>query len=119
MTADCDPAAPSAPSGSKADRTVYENLTLVAPSVGLDFFEVFNETAGFLGAKVSGQQPFNQSLSWGLPTQCLFFDPAKKTLGPAASATGLAHVSRAADRPVVPLATTFVAVAGFVMMVML
>ena len=99
---------------------MYENLTLVAPSLGLDLFEVFNESANFLGAKLSGQQPFNQSFFWDLPTQCLFFDAAKKTLGPA-SATKSAQISRAADPPVVPLATAFMAVAavaGFMIMMM-
>ncbi|CAD6591577.1 MAG: hypothetical protein ASARMPREDX12_005261 [Alectoria sarmentosa] len=120
VTANCDPAAPSLLSGSKRDNTVYENLTLVAPSLGLDLFEVFNESANFLGAKLSGQQPFNQSFFWDLPTQCLFFDAAKKTLGPA-SATKSAQISRAADPPVFPLATTFMAVAavaGFMTMMM-
>lgn len=117
VTSNCDPAAPSLLSDSKTDSTVYENLTLVTPSLGLDFFEVFNETANFLGAELSGEQPFNQSFSFGLPTQCLFFDAAKKTLGPA-SATNTAHTSRAAGRPVVPVAATFMAVAavaGFMM----
>lgn len=111
VTSNCDPAAPSLLSDSKSGNTVYENLTLVAPSLSLDFFEIFKETADFIGFKLSGQQPFNQSFSWGLPTQCLFFDVAKETLGPA-SATKPAKISRAADRPVVPLVATFMAVAA-------
>lgn len=120
VTSNCDPAAPSLLSNRTKDDTVYENLTLVTPSLGLDVFEVLTESGELPGAKLTSQHPFNQSFSRDLATQCLFFDAAKKTLGPA-SATKPARMSRAADRPVIPLAATFTAVAavaGFMIMMM-
>lgn len=45
--------------------------------------EIFNESAGFLGVKWSGEQQFEQGRNFNLTTDCLFYDAAKKSLAPA------------------------------------
>lgn len=81
VTSNCDPAPASTPSDQ-----VFRNATVVVPSVGFDAIEIFNETAYFLGAKLSGAQHFEQGTSIDLATACYYFDAAKKTMGPAAAA---------------------------------
>lgn len=81
MTSNCDPAPASTPTDQ-----VFQNATLLAPSIGFDALEIFNETAYFLGAKLSGVQQFEQNDSINLKTACYYFDPATKILSPAASA---------------------------------
>ena len=74
----CDPA----PSSLAADQ-VFKNLTNVIPSIGFDASVTFTEEV--LGG--TDDQPFNKSwIALNLSTACLAFDPAAKTLGPAAQA---------------------------------
>lgn len=87
---------------------VYENLTLIAPSIGFDVFEIFNENVTLFGEPLDAEQPFNQGFEYGLPTACLMFDAAKKTLAPAL-AVKPAQVSVAAGVHV-PLAAAFLGV---------
>ena len=83
VTSNCDPAPASTPA-----HQVFRNATLVVPSIGFDAMEIFNETAHFFfGADLSRAQHFEQNKSIDLPTSCYYFDAAKKTMGPAASAT--------------------------------
>lgn len=81
VTSNCDPAP-----ASTTPNQVFRNATLVVPSIGFDAIEIFNETAHFLGAELSGAQHFEQNKSIDLPTACYYFDAAKKTMGPAAAA---------------------------------
>lgn len=81
VTSNCDPAPASTPTDQ-----VFRNATLLVPSIGFDAIEIFNETASFLGAKLSAAQRFEQNASIDLSTACYYFDAAKKTMGPAASA---------------------------------
>ena len=73
----CDPAPPSLPSDQ-----VYQNLTLLVPSIGFDAFEVFTETGKVPGPELQANQPFYQTESKNITTACYFFDAAKNTLGP-------------------------------------
>ena len=103
VTSKCDPAPASTPSDQ-----VLGNATLLVPSIGFDAIESLNEKAGALGDQVSWTQNFEQSKSINITTACYFFDPAKKTMGPAAEAKvslSLATGSRT------PLAMAFLAVA--------
>ena len=81
VTSNCDPA----PASTPADQ-VFRNATLLVPSIGFDAIEVFNETAYFLGAQLSGAQHFEQTKSINLTTACYYFDAAGKTMHPAAAA---------------------------------
>ena len=72
----CDPA----PSSLAADQ-VFKNLTNVIPSIGFDASVTFTEE--FIGK--TDEQPFGESWTAAeLSTACLAFNPAAKTLGPAA-----------------------------------
>ena len=62
---------------------IYQNLTLVAPSIEFEVIEIFNESAGFFGVKWSGEQQLEQGGNFNLTTDCLFYDAAKQSLGPA------------------------------------
>ena len=74
----CDPA----PSSLAADQ-IFKNLTNVIPSIGFDASVTFTEE--FVGK--SDEQPFGESwTALNLSTACLAFNPAAKTLGPAAQA---------------------------------
>ena len=74
----CDPG----PSSLAADQ-IFTNLTNVIPSIGFDASVTFTEE--ILGGK--DDQPFNKSwTALNLSTACLAFNPAAKTLGPAAQA---------------------------------
>ena len=78
VNATCDPA-PS----SLAEDQIFKNLTNVIPSIGFDAFATFTEEA--IGD--SDSQPFGKSwTALNLSTSCLAFNPAAKTLGPAAQA---------------------------------
>ena len=74
----CNPAPASLPPDQ-----VYQNLTLLVPSIGFDAFEVFTETGKIPGLDLSADQSFEQTSSKNITTACYFFDAAKKTLGPA------------------------------------
>ena len=75
----CNPAPPSLPSDQ-----VYQNLTLLVPSIGFDAFEVFTEKGQFPGLDPQqANQVFSQTESKNITTACYLFDAAKKTLGPA------------------------------------
>lgn len=104
VSSKCDPAPASLPPDQ-----IYQNLTQVSPSIGFDIFEIFSENATFPGVHLSAQQPFMQNVSFGLPTTCLFYDAAKKTLAPAPVVKS-AHVSKASGI-YTPLAATFTAIA--------
>lgn len=74
----CDPA----PSSLAADQ-IFKNLTNVISSIGFDAFASFTEEA--IGDTDS--QPFGESwTALNLSTACLAFNPAAKTLEPAAQA---------------------------------
>ena len=74
----CDPA----PSSLAADQ-IFKNLTNVIPSIGFDASVTFTEEV--IGGK--DDQPFGNSwTALNLSTSCLAFNPAAKTLGPAAQA---------------------------------
>ena len=79
VTSDCKPV--SVDSSVPSDQ-IYQNLTLVAPSIGFEAMEIFNESASFFGLKLSGKQTFDQSKNFNLSTDCLFYDAAKKSLAP-------------------------------------
>ena len=74
----CDPA----PSSLAADQ-IFKNLTNVISSIGFDASVTFTEDAG----GDTDAQPFEKSwTALNLSTACLAFNPAAKTLGPAAQA---------------------------------
>ena len=75
----CDPAPPSLPSGQ-----VYENLTLVVPTIGVDALEVFQEALNLVLVKPSDTQPFFEGSESNLPTACYAFSKVEKTLVAAA-----------------------------------
>ena len=105
----CDPAPPTFPPGQ-----VYQNLTLLVPSIGFDAFEVFTEEGKIPGLNLQAKQPFSQSYSKNISTACYFFDAAKKTLGPA-PVTKPSNLS-SANSTCVPFTALFVA---FVMVFMI
>lgn len=80
MTSNCD----LAPASTPTDQ-VFQNATLLTSSIGFDAIEIFNETAYFLGAHLSGTQHSEQNKSFDLTTACYYFDAAKKTMSPAAA----------------------------------
>lgn len=71
----CNPASPALAPGK-----VYQNLTLLTPSIGFDASEVFTEEGKIPWLDLQANQGFNQSYSRKLPTACYFFDAAKKSL---------------------------------------
>lgn len=75
----CDPA----PASDPRDQ-VYQNLTLVQPSIGVDALEVFEEALNLILVKPSDTQPFYEGYSTNLPTACYAFSSADKTLIAAA-----------------------------------
>ena len=79
VTVSCDPAPASLPPDQ-----VYENLTLVIPSIGVDALEVFQEALNLVLVKPSDTQPFYESYTTKLPTACYAFSRAEKTLIAAA-----------------------------------
>ncbi|KAL9082211.1 MAG: hypothetical protein Q9159_006607 [Coniocarpon cinnabarinum] len=78
VDSNCNRETPSLPSDQS-----YENLTLIAPSLGFDVFEALTVQGHFLGADPEKQLRPEQNSSRPLPTTCLFFDKAKQTLGVA------------------------------------
>ena len=102
----CDPAPQSLPPDQ-----VYQNLTLVAPSWGLELSEVFNETGKFFKS-VAEVQSFSQTIyDHGLPTACVSFDAAKKSLGPVAQTKSSKNAAAGSTR----LPSTTVSLAIFIM----
>ena len=99
VTSTCD-AASQAQLSDNTNSNIYDNLTLIAPSLGFDVFEVFNESFSLPGVDLHGQQPFMQNFSAGLPTACLAFDAARKTLVPAAEAKGVSKSAAVGERDV-------------------
>ena len=95
VTSNCEPAVAAGGavpdnSGNKSiavvpEDQIYENLTLVTPTIGLTTFETLHENISILGIEVGhGQQTWNQTpFELQLPTACFFFDVAKKTLSPS------------------------------------
>ena len=76
---------------------------MLVPSIGFESMEIFNETLEFLGAKISGEQPFEQDPpSVNLSTACYICDAAKKSMGPVSVVK--MSISRAVGSSV-PLAT--------------
>lgn len=107
VTSSCTPAGASTP----ADQ-IYDVLTLITPSLGFDVFEVFEETAGAFGAKISGQQPFMQNFTRNLTSDCLYLDTVKKTMSPAPiSKPKQASLAVAVGRQI-PLAGAFAGIAA-------
>lgn len=78
VTASCDPAPPS-PSDQ-----LYQNLTLVAPTLSVDSLEVLEEALNLVLIKPADTQPFQQGSGRALPTACYAFSKAGKTLVAAA-----------------------------------
>jgi len=110
VTSNCD----SAPASTPTDQ-VFRNATLLVPSIGFDAIAIFNETAHFLGAKLSGAQHFEQNKSFDLPTACYYFDKAKKTMG-AAAAAKLSLSLAAGFRVPLALALLTMTMVGFMLM---
>ncbi|KAL9134470.1 MAG: hypothetical protein Q9175_004352 [Cornicularia normoerica] len=99
----CDPAPPSLPV-----EQVYQNLTLILPSIGVDALEVFQEALNLILVKPSDTQPFYEGYSTKLPTACYAFSRAEKTLIAAAQSKPEDTSSAASTH--VPLSVLFVAV---------
>lgn len=99
----CDPAPPSLPV-----EQVYQNLTLILPSIGVDALEVFQEALNLILVKPSDTQPFYEGYSTKLPTACYAFSSAEKTLIAAAQSKPEDTSSAASTH--VPLSVLFVAV---------
>ena len=78
INATCDPA----PSSLAADQ-IFRNLTNLKSSVGVDSFILTGEEV--IGITLD-QPPILGGTLYNLPTACLAFNPAAKTLGPAAQA---------------------------------
>lgn len=113
VSSSCDPAPASLPPDQ-----VYQNLTLVSPSLGMDVFEIFDENATIVGVKASAEQAFNQTLfTYDLATTCLFYDAAKETFAPA-PVVKPAQPSKA-SRVYAPLAAAFAAIAAVALTVMM
>lgn len=75
----CDAAPASLPTDQ-----VYENLTLIVPSIGVDALEVFQAALNLVLVKPADTEPFSQSFSTPLPTACYAFSRAQRTLVAAA-----------------------------------
>ena len=99
----CDPAPPSLP----ADQ-VYQNLTLVIPSVGVDALEVFQEALNLILLSPGDTQPYYQNYSRTLPTACYAFSSAQRTL--VAAAQSRPSDTSPAMNARVPISVLFVAV---------
>ncbi|KAL8787471.1 MAG: hypothetical protein Q9195_007763 [Heterodermia aff. obscurata] len=79
VTASCDAASPSLPKDQ-----IYGNLTNVVPSIGFDASVIFSADEVI---EHQSSRPFTEDIyAKNLSTACFEFDPAKKTLGPAAQA---------------------------------
>ena len=98
----CDPALPSLPSDQ-----VYENLTLVVPTIGVDALEVFQEALNLVLVKPSDTQPFFEGYESNLPTACYAFSKAEKTL--VAAAQSKPSDTSSATITLVPLSTLVLA----------
>ena len=92
----CDPAPPSLPSDQ-----VYENLTLVVPTIGVDALEVFQEALNLVLVKPADTQPFFEGSESDLPTACYAFSKGEKTL--VAAAQSKPEDTSAGTRTLVPL----------------
>ncbi|CAD6563932.1 MAG: hypothetical protein ASARMPREDX12_007793 [Alectoria sarmentosa] len=99
----CDPAPASLPTDQ-----VYEDLTLVVPSIGVDALEVFQEALNLVLVKPADTQPFYEGYSTSLPTACYAFSRAEKTLVAAAQSKP-SDTSSATGAPV-PLFALFIAI---------
>lgn len=75
----CDAAPASLPTDQ-----VYENLTMIVPSIGVDALEVFQAALNLVLVKPADTEPFSQSFSTPLPTACYAFSRAQRTLVAAA-----------------------------------
>lgn len=104
VSSSCDPAPASLPPDQ-----IYQNLTLVSPSLGFGLFEILEEGFTLYGIKASAEQPFYQNFTHDLPTTCLFYDAAKQTLAPA-PVVKPAHLSNASG-VYAPLAAALTAIA--------
>ena len=79
MTSSCDAASASVPKDQ-----IYGNLTNVVPSIGFDASVIFSAQEVF---EKQSSRPFTEDIyAKNLSTACFAYDPAKKTLGPAAQA---------------------------------
>ncbi|CAF9940394.1 hypothetical protein IMSHALPRED_002011 [Imshaugia aleurites] len=107
----CDAAPASLPANQ-----VYENLTLVTPSIGVDALEVFQEALNLVLVKPADTQPFSESYVTPLPTACYAFSRAEKTL--VAAVESKPQDTSSAAGVCVPLTGFLAAVllAGFVVM---
>ena len=120
VTSDCNPVSPfsansSSSSSSVPSDQIYENLTLIAPSIGFREMEIFNESASFFGVNLGGQQAFDQSEDFNLSTECLFYDAAKKSLTPPTAVKAKVVRSQAVDRrPSFAVAVTMAIMVGCV-----
>ena len=63
---------------------MYQNLTLVVPTIGVDALEVFQEALNLVLVKPADTQPFFEGDTSKLPTACYAFSKAEKTLVAAA-----------------------------------
>ena len=99
----CDPA----PASLSTDQ-VYQNLTLIVPSIGVDALEVFQEALNLVLVKPADTQPFSQAYSTNLPTACYAFSRAEKTL--VAAAQSKPEDTSSARKAHVPLAVLLIAV---------
>ena len=111
VTSDCKPV--SANSSVPSDQ-IYQNLTLIAPSIGFKAMEIFNESASFFGVKLKGQQVFEQSGDFNMSTDCLFYDAAKKSLAPPTAVKAKSSRSQAVERrPSSAVAVAMAIMVGF------
>ena len=111
VTSTCD-AVSQAQLSDSTNNNIYDNLTLIAPSLGFDVFEVFNGSFSLPGVDLHGQRPFMQNSSAGLPTACLAFDAARKTLVPVpvAEAKGVSKSAAVREREVGSFGVVLIAV---------
>lgn len=105
----CDAAPPSLPASQ-----VYQNLTLIVPSVGVDALEVFQAALNLVLVRPADTEPFSQGYSTPLPTACYAFSRAQKTL--VAAAQSKPSDTSAATSARVPLSVAVVAVVLVVIM---
>lgn len=99
----CDPAPASLPTDQ-----IYEDLTLVVPSIGVDALEVFQEALNLVLVKPADTQPFYEGYSTSLPTACYAFSRAEKTL--VAAAQSKPSDTSSATSATVPLFVLFIAI---------